>query len=169
MLALKHRNVTFQITFPTCSPTFHLGEPRNGPDGAREWLLRLMCGQGHLVTELTPGHRIPRDPRLWSWETPPPRGLGHPGHDSVDWEAADPEIGWDRGHTARRRTVPNPGSLSFSISTSVSKNSLSRTSLAVQWLRLGTSTAGGSGTTPRLRKLRSCLPHPAAKKRKINK
>lgn len=69
MLMLKHKNVTFQITFPPCSATSHLEGPRNVPDEAPEWLLRVTYGQGQWGTEPTSGLWIPRNPGLWSWET----------------------------------------------------------------------------------------------------
>lgn len=105
MVTLKHKKVTLQITFPTCSATFLLGEPRHITDEAPEWLLGVKCGQGQLVIG-----------SLETLEHGAGRPLqGQPGHDSADCKAEGPETGQTtKGLPARGRAAPNPRSLSLS-------------------------------------------------------
>lgn len=122
-LTLKYKNVTHQITSPTRSATFLLGEPRNVTDEAPAWLLGLKCRQGQLITEPTSVHWIHRDTRLWSWVT----SLGQPGHDSAGCKGEGPWIGQDvQGPPSWGRATANPRSLSFPVSTARSRKSQSQ-------------------------------------------
>lgn len=88
MLTVKHKNVTSQITFPTCSAVFPLGECRNVTGEALEQ--QSDVGQGQFITETA---RVPCAPTRGTavLEDPSAMSQRQPGRSSVGVEG--PKIG----------------------------------------------------------------------------